>query len=86
LIDQIAVLLALTAGLFDRVSLEKVNEAEQALRQAAAENPTELAGRLSAATELSNADRKTILEMATRALASFQASPDDGSDAKAAAA
>ena len=86
LIDQIAVLLALTAGLFDRVSLEKVNEAEEALRQAAAENPTELAGRLSAATELSNADRKTILEMATRALASFQASPDDGSDAKAAAA
>src|ERR1700722_11556853 len=36
---QIAVLLALTAGLFDRVPLEQVSAAEQALREAAADIP-----------------------------------------------
>jgi len=85
LLDQIAVLLALTAGLFDRVPLEKVNDAEQALRKAAAEISPDVAERLSSASELSDTDRKAILEIATRALASFQASPDDRSDAKAAA-
>ena len=46
LLEQIVVLLALTAGLFDRVPLEKVTDAEQALRQATAEIPADIAGRL----------------------------------------
>ena len=38
MVEQITVLLALTAGLFDRVPLKKAMEAEKALHKAAAEN------------------------------------------------
>ena len=67
--EQICVLLALTAKLFDPVPLEKVNDAEQALQKAAAQIPAEIAGRLTSADKLSDADRKAILDIATRALA-----------------
>src|SRR5271154_4842453 len=45
LLEQIAVLLALAAGLFDRVPLDRLPDAEEALRQATAEIPAEVAGR-----------------------------------------
>jgi F-type H+-transporting ATPase subunit alpha len=74
--EQIAVLLALTAGLFDRVPLEKVADAEGALRNAAADIPADVAGRFASADKLSDPDRKAILEVATRALAPFQPAPE----------
>jgi len=74
--EQIAVLLALTAGLFDRVPLEKVADAEGALRSAAADIPADVAGRFASADKLSDPDRKAILEVATRALAPFQPAPE----------
>jgi F-type H+-transporting ATPase subunit alpha len=73
--DQIAVLLALSAGLFDKVPLEKVHDGVRALRDAAAKMPPDVAGRLSTADKLSDADRKVILDLATRALAPFQPPP-----------
>ena len=42
---QIAVLLALTAGLFDRVPLDQMTDAEQAVQKAAADIPAEVCGR-----------------------------------------
>jgi F-type H+-transporting ATPase subunit alpha len=80
--EQIIVLLALTAGLFDPVPLEKVSDAELALRKAAAEIPTNVGERLIASDKLSDADRKSILDIATRALASFQPKPAPKPEAK----
>jgi F-type H+-transporting ATPase subunit alpha len=71
MVEQICVLLALTAGLFDPVPLEKVKEAEAALQKAAAQIPAEIAGRFATADKLSDADRKAVLEIATRTLAPF---------------
>jgi len=71
-LEQITVLLALAAGLFDPVPLEKVSEAEGALRKAASEIPADVSARLTAADKLSEPDRKAILEVATRALKPFQ--------------
>jgi F-type H+-transporting ATPase subunit alpha len=72
LIEQIIVLLALTAGLLDPLPLEKMNDAEQALQKAAAGIPTDMAERLTSAEKFSDEDRKSILDIATRALASLQ--------------
>jgi F-type H+-transporting ATPase subunit alpha len=84
MVEQIAVLLGLTAGLFDRVPLEKVLDAEHALRKAAAEIPAEVVGRLTSADKLSDDDRKAILDVASRALASFLPVPEPNAPAKAA--
>jgi F-type H+/Na+-transporting ATPase subunit alpha len=82
MIEQITVLLALTAGLFDPVPLEKATDAEQALRKAVAEIPADVAGRLTSADKLSDADRKAILDIATRVLVSFQPKDDPKPPAK----
>ena len=69
---QIAVLLALTAELFDPVPLDQMPDAELAVREAAAEIPAELWARFDASTKLEAADRKIILDVAGRALAHFR--------------
>ena len=73
---QIAVLLALTAELFDAVPLDQMTDAEQAVRQAAADIPTEVSARLYTADKLSEEDRETIIEIAREALAPFQPKPE----------
>ncbi|HUW75565.1 MAG TPA: alternate F1F0 ATPase, F1 subunit alpha [Gallionella sp.] len=69
---QIAILLALTGRLFDSVPLEKMREAELALRKAAADFPAELVQRLSSAEELDGKDREAILQIARETLVTFQ--------------
>jgi F-type H+-transporting ATPase subunit alpha len=69
--EQITVLLALTAGLFDDVPFERIKEAEQALRQSAAKIPAEVIKRLSAADRLREEDRKTMTDIARQALTAF---------------
>ena len=76
MVEQICVLLALTAGLFDPVPMEKMKEAEGALQKVAAQIPAEIAGRLATADKLSDADRKAVLDVATRTLAPFQPKPE----------
>jgi len=73
--EQIAVLLALTAGLFDDVSVDQMTNAEQAVRKAATEIPAEVNGRLDAADNLSDKDRTAIVEIAHLALMPFQPKP-----------
>jgi F-type H+/Na+-transporting ATPase subunit alpha len=77
LLEQVVVLLALTERLFDPVPLDKVANAEQALRKAATDLPADLVERVTSADHLSEADRKAILEAATRALTGFLPKPQD---------
>jgi F-type H+-transporting ATPase subunit alpha len=72
---QIAVLLALSAGLFDRVTLDQMPDAEQAVQKAAANISAEVCGRLETADKLSDEDRHTIIEIARQALDPFQPKP-----------
>jgi len=76
---QIAILLALSAGLFDAVSLDRMTNAEQAVRKAAAEIPAQVNGRLDSADTLSDEDRETIIDIARQALARFQTKADSQS-------
>jgi len=71
---QIAVLVALTAELFDRVPLDQMTDAEDALLLAA-DIPSELRERLDTAEELSDEDRATIVQIARKTLARFQPAP-----------
>jgi F-type H+-transporting ATPase subunit alpha len=79
---QIAVLLALTAELFDSVPLERMSDAEHAVRKAAAGIPDEVTVRFDTADKLSDEDRNTIIDIARAALTSFQPSPVAKSEAK----
>ena len=81
--EQIIVLIALQAGLFDRVSLDKVADGELALRKALTTLPKDLAARLMSEEKLSDGDRKAIVALAAAALVSFQPKPDAPSPAKA---
>ncbi len=74
---QVAVLLALTAELFDPVPLDRMKDAQHAVHEAAAKMPAEIRERSETADKLSDEDRKAISEIARRALAPFQPKPDD---------
>jgi len=73
---QIAVLLALTAELFDDVPLDRMTHAEGAVRKAAAEFPPEVSERLDTADKLSDKDHETIIDIARQALAPFHPKPE----------
>ena len=70
--EQIAVLLALTAELFDDVPHDRMKEAEQTLHEAATHIPEEVRKRLDTAERLSDEDRETIIQIARRTLVGFQ--------------
>ena len=69
---QIAVLLALTAELFDCVALDQMTDAEDAVQKAAASISAEVCARFESADKLSDEDRKAIIEIARQALVRFQ--------------
>jgi F-type H+-transporting ATPase subunit alpha len=74
---QIAVLLTLTAELFDAVPLDQMTDAEHAVREVAAGIPAKVRERLDTAEELSDEDRETIIQIARKSLAEFR--PKEGS-------
>jgi len=80
---QFAILLAVTAGFFDEVSLDRMTNAEQAVRVAAADIPGDVSERLDTAEKLSNMDRETIIDIARQALARFQPKPEPRPNAAA---
>ena len=73
---QIAILLALSTGLFDAIPLDRMTNAEQAVRKAAAEIPAKVNERMDSADTLSDEDRETIIDIARQALARFQPKTD----------
>ena len=79
---QIAVLLALSADLFDPVAISQMTDAKLAVQEAAEKIPAEVCARFEAAAKLSVEDRQTIVEIARVALARFQPKPEDAPDAQ----
>jgi F-type H+-transporting ATPase subunit alpha len=79
---QITVLLALTANLFDPVPLEQMTDAEHAVREAAATIPAELSARFETTAKLSDEDKKTIIEIARKAVVPFQAKAEPKPEVK----
>ena len=79
---QIAILLALTAELFDPVPLDQMTDAEHAVQEAGTNMPAALRERLDTAEKLSDEDRAAIIEIAREALARFQPRPESTPEAK----
>jgi F-type H+-transporting ATPase subunit alpha len=71
--EQITVLGALTADLFDDISLAHMPAAEQAVRGAAANISDELIERLESSDKLSKENKTVILQFAREALDDFLA-------------
>ena len=78
---QIAILLALTADLFDPVPIDQMTDAEHAVHEAAANIPAEVCARFDTAEKLSDEDRATIVQIARNALARFQPKPESKPEA-----
>jgi len=81
---QIAVLLALTADLFDTVPLARMAEAQHAVQNAAAGLAAPLRERLFGENKLSDEDLKAVTDIADAALKGFLAQPDTEPAAKVA--
>jgi len=69
---QIAVLMALTGGLFDDIPLEKMREAELALHRAAEDFPAELVQRMVSAEEIESSDKEMIMQISRDSLNPFK--------------
>ncbi len=67
--EQIAILVALSARLFDAVPLDKMAEAERSVREAASQFPPDLCARFETAAKLRDEDRQTITEIVRASLA-----------------
>jgi F-type H+/Na+-transporting ATPase subunit alpha len=68
---QIAVLLAVTQGLFDELPLERVAAAEKAVRDKLCEHLPELCRRIEAGEDFGDADRKLLLDKVTEVIQSL---------------
>jgi F-type H+/Na+-transporting ATPase subunit alpha len=68
---QVAVLLALTSGLFETVNIDQMADAEAAVRLAAENIPEEVKARLSTAKKLSEADKQKIIQITKNALSTL---------------
>jgi F-type H+-transporting ATPase subunit alpha len=77
-IEQLVVLLALTSGLFDALPLERMTEAEVAVRAITAALADDVRARIITGARLSAADRATVLEKSRNALQPFL--PANGRD------
>ncbi len=73
---QIAILLALSAGLFEPVPMDKMKDAEHAVREAAASIPAQVCARLETTAKLNDEDRQAIIQIARQALAPYQPKPE----------
>jgi F-type H+-transporting ATPase subunit alpha len=70
--EQITVLLALTEGCFDRIGLDSMREAMETVLVAAKGLPEGLVRRILSNVELSDDDRRTMLQTATAAIEPFE--------------
>lgn len=80
--EQILILLALTAELFDRVPLEQMTDAEEAVRNAAVNIKEDMLERLDTSDTLSDEDRESMIEIARQALEEFQPKAELDQDIK----
>ena len=61
--SQIAILLGLSEGLFDAVPMDRIAEAEQSVKDAAANIPADICDRFETAEKFSDEDRRAIVEI-----------------------
>ena len=69
--EQIAILLAVTHGVFDTVPLEKISLVEKAMGQAVRVELPDVCQRIEAGERLSQGDRKSLISIARKILNSF---------------
>ena len=81
--DQIVILVALNAKLFDNVPLDKMEDAESSLRKAVPDIPEDVRDRFKGDKELSDRDRETIFNIARKALEPYQPKPESESKPEA---
>jgi F-type H+-transporting ATPase subunit alpha len=74
--EQIVVLLALTNGLFDNISIDKITDAEAAVLKDMGQFPAEVLKRLFADKPLSDTDHDIILKIAGEILVPFNEKPE----------
>jgi F-type H+/Na+-transporting ATPase subunit alpha len=74
-IEQIGVLLALTEGLFDKVPLDQMREAERTLCAAFPQIAPDVTKRFVSGQKLNDADREAVLKIARQSLDPFQKKP-----------
>jgi len=79
---QIAILLALTADLFDPVPLDQMTKAQKAVSEAATQIPPDVVAHFDTAKKLSDEDRKVIIEIARQALAVYSSEADNSQPSK----
>jgi F-type H+-transporting ATPase subunit alpha len=72
--EQITVLLALSEGLFDEISMAQMPAAARALHTAVAQLPQAIGARFESAEKLKDEDRMAAIDLARAALAPFQQS------------
>jgi F-type H+-transporting ATPase subunit alpha len=66
--EQIAVLLAVTSGIFDDISLPEIDRARKMIREAFRKNLPEVYQRIHSGEELINGDRQLLIDMCVSAL------------------
>ena len=71
-VAQITLLLALCAGLFDKVSLDRMIDAQKVVAATTEQMLPEMLARLQGTETLSDADRTEITEIARKSLVEFQ--------------
>ena len=81
--EQIVVLLALTAGVFDSIPIEHMSEAELAVRKSAEDISAELSKKLEATAKINKEDLDAIVEIARNSLTAFQSRLDSKVSTKA---
>lgn len=74
--EQLIMLLALTANLFDEVPLKQMPDAERHVREQAAHIPPEVQARFKTANKLSDEDKTIILNLAKKALEAYRTQPE----------
>jgi F-type H+/Na+-transporting ATPase subunit alpha len=74
--EQISALLAVTAGLFDEISLTDINKAEQIVRQAVTERLQEVCRCIQDGRPLEDKQREALLKVAREALQNFSPGSD----------
>lgn len=73
--EQIAILLAVNEGVLDSVPVERVREAETAIRQAVTERHPEICDRIQSGESLSDEDKDRLLNEFRKVCRSFKPEP-----------
>ncbi|MEA5514650.1 alternate F1F0 ATPase, F1 subunit alpha [Nodularia sp. UHCC 0506] len=79
--EQIAVLLAVTEGIFDHIPLDKIEEGAKAVRQQVTEQLSQVSERIQAGEKLSDEDRNALLSVAAGAMAFLKPQPEESENA-----